>query len=68
LTQSNVPLSTSQIVSHFISQNNKVQIDYLITLARQIERVTFFMPIILGILTKTPSKKTMNCNSDDMGS
>jgi hypothetical protein len=36
LTQSNGPLSTSQIVSHFInhfaSQNDKVKINYLITL------------------------------------
>jgi hypothetical protein len=31
-TQSNGPLSTNQIVSHSISQNDRIQIDYLIML------------------------------------
>jgi hypothetical protein len=32
VTRSNGPLSITQIVNHFINQNNKVQIDYPITL------------------------------------
>ncbi len=33
LTQSNGSLSTSQIVNHFVNQNDKVQIDYPIMVA-----------------------------------
>jgi len=32
LTQSNGPQSTNEIINHFVSQIDKVQFDYLITL------------------------------------
>ncbi len=56
MAQSNVPLSTTQIVNHFINQNNKVQFD----------NMAFLTLIILDSFIKTPNKKTMNCNNDDM--
>jgi hypothetical protein len=73
LTQSNDPLSTNEINSHFVnqtsSQNDMVQIDYLIMFASpnqfvQIDNVIFLKPIILEIfLLENPVKETMNYNS-----
>jgi len=70
LTQSNGPLSTNQIDSHFFSQttsqNDMVQIDYLVMLASpnqfvQIDKVVFLKPIILvTFLLENPIKETMN--------
>ncbi len=58
MTQSNDPLSTNEINSHFVnrtsSQNDMVQID----------NVVFLKPIILEIfLLENPVKETMNYNS-----
>jgi hypothetical protein len=56
LIKSNVPLSTSQTISHFVNHiandKDKVQIDYLVVLAGlnlfvQVDRVVSFMPVIL---------------------
>jgi hypothetical protein len=56
-TQSNGPLLTSQIVSHFVSHfitwNEKVQIDYLVMLANpnwfvHIDKVIFFYACHFG--------------------
>jgi len=58
------------IVNNFVSQNDKVQIDYPIILASsnrlvQIDKVVFFMLIILSIfLLENLIKKTMNWNSE----
>ncbi len=59
LTQSNGPLSTSQIVSHFVnhytSQNDKVQFDCTVALDMYkiicpIDMVVFLHLLLLGIL------------------
>jgi hypothetical protein len=50
------------MVSHYVSQNNKVQIDHLIMLASlnqfvKIDKVVLYTPINLGILgLKNPTK------------
>jgi len=58
LAQSNGPLSISQIVNHYVnhvvSQNDRFQINYLITLVGlnqrvQIDKVVFFYTCHLGI-------------------
>jgi hypothetical protein len=56
-------LFTNQRFNHSISKNDMVQIDYLVMLASpnrlvQIDKVIFFMCVIMGILKqKNPNKK-----------
>ncbi len=72
MTQSNNALSTNQIINHcinhFVNQNDKVEIDYLVMLAGpnqlvHIDRVVFFTFVVFFKNTKNPNKKTMNCSS-----
>ncbi len=81
MAQSNSPLSINQIVNHsinhFINQNDKVQIDYPITLASsnqlvQIHMVVFLCTSFLGFLKlENPIKKPlitiMSCDNSRGG-